>query len=56
MDGRALAHHARSHCGVPRVVLMSGFAPDAGTGGELPMLAKPFTRSTLAALLQSAWA
>ena len=55
LDGRALAHHARTHCGVPRVVLMSGFAPDAGTDGELPMLAKPFTRTALAALLQAAW-
>ena len=56
LDGRALAQHARRHCGVPRVVLMSGFAPDVGRQGELPMLAKPFTRSTLAGLLQSAWA
>ena len=56
LDGRALAHHARTHCGVPRLVLMSGFAPDAGIDGDLPMLAKPFTRTALAALLRAAWA
>ena len=55
LDVRALAHHADTHCGAPRVVRMGGFAPDAGTDGKLPRLTKPFTRTALAALLQSAW-
>jgi len=51
VDGRTLAAHARTHCAVPRVVLMSGFAPDLIQPTDVPMLAKPFTRMQLAALL-----
>jgi signal transduction histidine kinase len=65
IDGRALAAHARAHCGVPRVVLMSGYAPDGAqsatapdgatiaTTATAPMLAKPFTKPQLAHLLES---
>ena len=51
IDGRELAVHARERCGVPRVVLMSGYAPDGGHPADVPMLAKPFTRMQLAAVL-----
>jgi CheY-like chemotaxis protein len=50
-DGRALAAHARERGGVPRVVLMSGYAPDAGQASDVPMLVKPFTKAQLEALL-----
>ena len=52
IDGRVLAAHARERCGVPKVVLMSGYAPDSGQPSGVPMLAKPFSRMQLAALLQ----
>jgi PAS domain S-box-containing protein len=51
IDGRELAAHARQCRGVPRVVLMSGYAPDLGQPTDVPMLAKPFTKTQLAALL-----
>ena len=54
IDGRVLAAHARERRGVPRVVLMSGYAPDLGQPTDVPMLAKPFTRMQLAALLEEA--
>ncbi|HJW12877.1 MAG TPA: PAS-domain containing protein [Albitalea sp.] len=50
VDGRALAAHARER-GVPQVVLMSGYAPHGEPPEGVPMLAKPFTRAQLAALL-----
>jgi signal transduction histidine kinase/CheY-like chemotaxis protein len=52
IDGRELAVHARERCGVPKVVLMSGYAPDSGQPSDGPMLAKPFTRMQLAAVLE----
>jgi PAS domain S-box-containing protein len=51
IDGRALAAHAREHRGVPQIVLMSGYAPDQGQPADVPMLAKPFTKGQLAAVL-----
>ncbi len=51
VDGRSLAAYARDRCGVPRVLLMSGYAPDTAPGCGPTLLAKPFTRSQLAALL-----
>ena len=51
VDGRALAAHARDRCGVARVVLMSGYAPEGPQRSDVPLLAKPFTRRQLAALL-----
>ena len=52
IDGRALAAHARDRCGVARVVLMSGYAPEGTPRSDVPLLAKPFTRRQLAALLE----
>ena len=52
IDGRALAAHARDRCGVARVVLMSGYAPEGAQRSDVPLLAKPFTRRQLAALLE----
>ena len=54
VDGRALARFARQRCGVRRVVLMSGFAPALAQADAQPVLAKPFTRSQLAALIEAA--
>ena len=51
IDGRALAAHARTQRGVPKVVLMSGYAPDLGQPTDVPLLAKPFSTAQLAALL-----
>ncbi len=50
-DGHALAAHARDRCGVPRSLLMSGFAPHPAQPNGAPMLAKPFTKTQLAAML-----
>ncbi len=54
VDGRALAAHARTRPDVPRVVLMTGYAPDLSRVGDVPLLAKPFTKRQLAALLDKA--
>ena len=54
VDGRELAAHARARRGVPRVVLMTGYAPDATSPADVPLLAKPFTKMQLAALLDKA--
>ena len=54
VDGRALAAHARERCGVQRVLLMSGYAPDGLAATAPPLLAKPFTRTQLAARIEAA--
>ena len=54
IDGRVVATHARVHCRVPRVALMSGYAADAAPDDWLPVLGKPFTRGQLAAWLDQA--
>ncbi len=54
VDGRALAAHAHARRDVPQVVLMTGYAPDLDQAGDLPLLAKPFTRLQLATLLDKA--
>ena len=54
VDGRALAAFARERCGVPRVVLMSGHAPELERPIDLAILPKPFTRLQLAALIEGA--
>lgn len=54
VDGRELATHARERCGVPRVVLMSGHAPELERPIDMPILPKPFTRPQLAALIEAA--
>ncbi len=53
IDGRAVAAHARDR-GIPRVALMSGYAPDPVERGGMPILAKPFGKSQLAAWLEAA--
>jgi signal transduction histidine kinase len=52
VDGRELALHARDRRGVRRVILMSGFAPELKGSTDFPLLAKPFTKSQLAALIE----
>ncbi len=54
VDGRELAAFARERCGVPRVVLMSGHAPELERPIDMPILPKPFTRPQLAALIENA--
>ena len=54
VDGCLLARFARQRCGVRRVLLMSGFAPGMAQADAQPVLAKPFTRSQLAALIEAA--
>jgi PAS domain S-box-containing protein len=54
VDGRAVARHAREHCGVKRVAMMSGYDPDPSGADDLPILAKPFSRAQLAAWLDAA--
>ncbi|WP_189688011.1 PAS-domain containing protein [Pseudorhodoferax aquiterrae] len=53
VDGRAVARQARA-AGVPRVALMSGYAPAAATAEDAgwPLLPKPFTQRELARFLQ----
>ncbi len=55
IDGRALARHARA-LHVPRVALMSGYAPGEASAADLgvPLLSKPFTPRQLAEFLQNA--
>ena len=53
VDGRELAAHARQRCGVSRVVLMSGYAPELDRLIEVPILDKPFSTAQLAALIQA---
>ncbi len=54
VDGRVLAAHALARRDVPRVVLMSGYAPDLDPVSNVPLLAKPFTKLQLAALFDKA--
>ena len=56
VDGRELAAFARERCSVPRVVLMSGHAPELARPIDMAILPKPFTRLQLAALIESATA
>ena len=56
VDGRELAAFARERCGVPRVVLMSGHAPELERPIDITILPKPFTRAQLAALIENAFA
>ncbi len=58
VDGRQVAHHALAQGCIPHIVLMSGYAPETGTAAEthaqfpkIPLLAKPFTKAQLVAML-----
>lgn len=52
VDGRQVAHHAIQQGQVPKIILMSAYAPDSDDLPGIPLLAKPFTKAQLAALLQ----
>jgi PAS domain S-box-containing protein len=52
VDGRVLAAHAQARRDGPRVLLMTGYAPDLGHASDMPLLAKPFTKLQLAALVE----
>ena len=54
VDGRVLAAHARARCKVPRVLLMSAYAPDLPPASGQVLLAKPFSRTQLAAWIEAA--
>ena len=57
VDGRQVARHAMRRGQVPKIILMSGYAPELPDSNGLPgvaLLAKPFTKVQLAALLQEA--
>ena len=53
VDGRQVAHHAMARGDIPKVVLMSGYAPDSDKLPNVPLLHKPFTKAELEAALQS---
>jgi CheY-like chemotaxis protein len=52
VDGREVARQALERGDIPKVVLMSGFAPETDTPLPVPLLAKPFTKAELAVALQ----
>lgn len=52
VDGRDVAQQALTRGDIPKVVLMSGFAPETGESLPVPLLAKPFSKAQLAAALQ----
>jgi PAS domain S-box-containing protein len=54
VDGRQVARHALEQGQVPKIILMSGYAPDSDELPDIPLLAKPFTKAQLADLLQEA--
>lgn len=54
VDGRQVARHALEQGQVPKIILMSGYAPDSDELPEIPLLAKPFTKNQLSDLLQEA--
>jgi signal transduction histidine kinase/CheY-like chemotaxis protein len=54
VDGREVASQALARRNIPKVVLMSGFAPETDAPLPVPLLAKPFTKAELAAVLQHA--
>ncbi|MEX8519208.1 MAG: PAS-domain containing protein [Leptothrix sp. (in: b-proteobacteria)] len=51
VDGRDLARRARERHQVPQVVLMSGYAPGEVQAPGITLLAKPFSKAQLAAVL-----
>jgi len=52
VDGREVARHALARGDIPKVILMSGFAPETGLTLPIPLLSKPFSKAELAAALQ----
>ncbi len=51
VDGRQVARHALHKGRIPKIILMSGYAPDSQEVMGIPLLAKPFTKAQLAALI-----
>lgn len=51
VDGRQVARHAMQRGRIPKIILMSGYAPDSQDVPGIPLLAKPFTKAQLAALI-----
>ncbi len=54
VDGRQVARHAMQGGRIPKIILMSGYAPDSQDVPGIPLLAKPFTKAQLAALILGA--
>ena len=54
VDGRQVARHAMQKGQISRIILMSGYAPDSQDVPGIPLLAKPFTKAQLAALIPGA--
>jgi signal transduction histidine kinase/CheY-like chemotaxis protein len=54
VDGRQVARHAMQRGQISRIILMSGYAPDSQDVPGIPLLAKPFTKAQLAALILGA--
>ena len=52
VDGRQVARQALARGDIPKVLLMSGFAPENGESLPAPLLAKPFSKAQLAVALQ----
>jgi len=52
IDGREIARQAMERGDIPKIVLMSGYAPETTTPLPVPLLAKPFTKAELAAALR----
>ncbi len=54
VDGRQVARHAMQQGQISKIILMSGYAPDSQDVPGIPLLAKPFTKAQLAALILGA--
>ena len=54
VDGRQVARHAMQKGQISKIILMSGYAPDSQDLPGVPLLAKPFTKAQLAALILDA--
>ncbi|MBS0494303.1 MAG: PAS-domain containing protein [Proteobacteria bacterium] len=52
VDGRDVARKALERGDIPKIVLMSGFAPETTSPLSVPLLSKPFTKAELAGALQ----
>jgi CheY-like chemotaxis protein len=53
VDGRQVTTHALQRGDIPRVLLMSGYPPEADQPAQVPLIQKPFTLAQLAAALQA---
>jgi len=53
VDGQQVTAQARQRGDIDKVLLMSGYPPDARHPTDIPLIQKPFTREQLAAALQA---